>query len=118
MADFAFSASNLDETSAVLRLSGNPGQEDAIRLDEEFGRLLASGITGLILDIPGLDGLTSAALGAVMNLSRELRERNGRLIVAAPRPKILGLIEMLGLLDRLKLAENLEQAKAELAAGD
>ena len=37
--------------------------------------------------------------------------------MASLRPKIMGLVEMLVLQDRLKLAENLEQAKAELAAG-
>jgi anti-anti-sigma factor len=117
MSDFSLSNATLAGNAVVSRLTGNMELGDLNRLDDDFDKLLQAGVDGLIIDASELDGLTSAGLGAIVNMARIMRERKGKLIFAAAKPDILGLIEMFGLQDRLNLCESLDKAKMELASG-
>ncbi len=111
MADFAITSQSIASTTALVRLSGDMTANSFALLEEEFNRVLDAGVAGMVLDLSGLDSLTSAGLGAIVNLTQLLDDRKGRAVVAAVRPKVLGLIEMLGLQEAVHLAESLDQAK-------
>ena len=117
MDEFTVTSSQLFPSgSALTKLTGEMDGSNFDLLEDEFNKLLESGIDGLILDISGVDGLTSAGIGAILNMSSLLASRKGKLVVAAPRPKILGTIEMLGIQDTLTIAPNFEAAKKILDA--
>jgi Anti-anti-sigma regulatory factor (antagonist of anti-sigma factor) len=116
MAEFTASSVTLTGCTAVVSLAGDLGESDFEALEEEFNKLLESGVLGLVVDASGLESTTSAGLGAVINLSRLLAAKNGKLILAALKPKIAGTIEMLGLNDTVELADTAEHAKKIIAS--
>ena len=117
MDEFSVTSSQLFPSgSAVTKLTGEMDSSNFDLLEDEFNKLLESGIDRLVLDISAVDGLTSAGIGAILNMSSLLASRNGKLVGAAPRPKVLGTIEMLGLQDALAIAPNLDAGKKMLTA--
>ena len=111
MTDFTINSQTVTASVAVTKMAGDMAGEYFDMLEDEFNRLLESGIRGLVLDFAGVDALSSAGLGAIINMSHILADRNGKLFVAAPRPKVLGVIEMLGLTEVITIVDSPEQAK-------
>lgn len=111
MAEFSVSSQTITAKTAVTKLSGEMSNDSFDMLEDEFNNLLESGVLGVVLDISGLDSMTSSGLGALINMSHVLAARKGKLVVAAARPKIVGGLEMLGLEESLILADTAEAAK-------
>lgn len=116
MADFTVSSQPLTTTTAILRMAGDMTTASFATLEDEFNKILDGGILGMVVDISALDSLTSSGLGALINLSQILEDRKGKAVIAAPRPKVLGLFEMLGVKDRLTIADTPDQARKVIAS--
>lgn len=111
MADLEITTQTITGVTAMTKLSGDMDTGNFDLLEDEFNKLLDSGILGLVLEISGLDSLSSAGIGAILNMSRVLETRKGKLIVAAARPKIVGLIEMLDLRELVTMTDTADQAR-------
>jgi anti-anti-sigma factor len=85
-------------------------------LEGEFGKLLAAGVKSVILESSGLEDMTSAGLGAIVNMARALEANGGVLVLTLLRPGVEGLLDMLGVKESLTLADNLEAAR-KIACG-
>lgn len=116
MAEFTLATQTVTANVVVTRLAGDMDDEAFDALEDEFNKLLESGIQGVVLDISALDSATSAGLGALLNMTNILAGRKGKLVVAAPRPKMQGTIEMLGIQEALNLEESAETAKKTVLA--
>ena len=116
MADLNVSSQTLSANAAVVKLEGalDTGNFDA--LEDEFSKILESGISGVVLDISGLEAFSSSGLGAIINLARILASRDGKLVVAAPRPGVEGTLELLGVRDALSIVDSVDAARKEMAA--
>ncbi|MDR3077307.1 MAG: STAS domain-containing protein [Planctomycetota bacterium] len=115
MAEFSLKSTSMTPAVAISRLSGAMTPADLDYLENEFGKLKDAGALGLILEISALEGVTSAGLGAIVEMSKTLQEKGGRLVVAADGGGFARLAAMLGLQDRLTLAKTLDQAKKEMS---
>ncbi len=115
MTNLTITSQPLTPATIVCALSGELDPDGFEPLGEEFDKYLHSGIRGVVLDMSGLESFTSAGLGAILNMSRALREREGRLVLACPKPEVLGTIAMLGLQDAVPIADSLDAAKKLLA---
>lgn len=111
MEDFSIGSQTLTANTAVTKLAGDMDAHAFDLLEDEFSKLLESGVNGVVLDLSGLDSMSSSAVGAVVNMDRLLAGRGGKLVAAAVRPKVMGLLEMLGLGETLTFADNAEAAK-------
>ena len=111
MAGFNITSQILTSLTAIAGMSGEMNVGDFEALQTELNRLRESGIIGLVLDVNGLDSLSSAGLGVILDLARVLEERRGKLVLAAPKPKLLGLIEMLGVKEGLNVVDTPEEAR-------
>ena len=116
MAELSVHSQAINSSTAVTKLSGEMDANNFDVLEDEFNKLLESGIAGLVLDLSGLDAASSAGIGAVLNMSHLLAARKGKLVAAAARPKVLGTLEMLGLQEALAMADTAEAAKKMVAA--
>jgi anti-anti-sigma factor len=114
MAKFGITMASQNGAIAVAKLTGAMETADLNRMEEEFNKTFEAGITGLIVDVAELESLTSAGFGSVVHLSRILQERGGMFVLASAPPDFLGLIELLGLQDKLVLAENMNGAMAKI----
>ncbi len=115
MAAFSFVAQPLSPVTAFCRAGGTVDSVGFEKMEEEFGKLLSSGMKGVILEAAALENMTSAALGAIINFSHLLETRGGMLVVTLFRPGNEGLLELLNVKDALRLAENVDAARKMIA---
>jgi anti-anti-sigma factor len=115
MAALTITGKTLTSKTVICALAGDLGASGFDPLEDEFEKYLNAGVLGIVMDLSGLDSLASSGLGAILNMSRILKERNGRLILASPKPEILGTIEMLGLQEAVPLTANLNDARKLLS---
>lgn len=69
----------------------------------------------VILDLAGLGFLDSTGLGLLVSAVKRLQERDGTLVVAAPSPAVVRLLEVSGLDAHLVVSESSEAALEALA---
>lgn len=115
MAKLTITGQPLTSRTAVCKLAGDLDADGFDALEEEFEKCLNAGILGLLVDASGLDSLSSAGLGALLNMARVLRERDGKLVLASLAPDVRGTIDMLGLQDAVPLADNPDAGRRLLA---
>ena len=104
----------LNTYSGIVRLAGrlDAGAFDAFQ-DEIMG-LVDSGITGVGIDATQLEGISSAGLGALVDLASLLRERQGLFMLCVATPELVDLVDMLGLRETLGITDNIDTVKREL----
>ncbi len=98
--------------STVWTLRGDMTAADAAVVEAECERFMAEGKAGVVVDLSEVGVVTSAGLGAVADMARVLRSRNGRVVVAAGgESEAAKLITMLGLKEWLSLVETAAEGK-------
>lgn len=115
MAEFSVT-SHLTESTAVAVLAGDLDGASFDLLEDAFNRIFESAATGVILDCSDLESLSSSGLGAIINLSRLLGAKGGRLVLAGLRPNIRSILDLLGLREAVALAASRKEAEAMIAA--
>lgn len=116
MAEFAISTQTMTSQSAIMRLSGTLDDLAFDLLEDEFSKVLDSGVIGLVLDFAKVENITSDSLGAILNLGQVLKSRGGKMSLAAPVPEIKETIAMLGVEEALGLEETTDAARKVVVA--
>lgn len=116
MGELEIGSQTITSHTAVTALRGDMDSGNFSLLEDEFNKLLESGVLGVVLDLSGAESLSSAGVGAILNMSRLLEARKGKLVLAAAKPKLVGTLELLGLQDALNMADTAEQAKKTIAS--
>lgn len=71
-----------DDGVQVVKIEGEIRTEDARKLGETFETLLERGDIDLVLDLTGVNYVTSAGLGHIVSVAAVLRRRGGNLGVS------------------------------------
>lgn len=111
MPDFTIAVQTVTASQTIVRLSGSPGPEDLAALEEAFANVLGSPATTVLVDASGLDSVSAAALGAMVDLAAQLARRAGKVAMAVPGEELRGLIDLLGLSETLSVAGNMDEAR-------
>ena len=93
---------------------GRMGKEEADRLSGLIGARLQGQARSLLLDLSGVDYMTSSALGVVIALLGRVRSRGGRMAVAAPGERVHLLMEVAGLNQLVDLCRSRAEAEGHL----
>ena len=88
---------------AVLRIDGDIDAWTAPQLRERVRDLAGSGTVPLIADLRGVGFLDSAGLGALVAARKELRGREGSLMLVAGAGRIVQVLRITGLTDAFAL---------------
>lgn len=81
---------------AILLLDGRLGHSTVPELQAAARPLLSEGVPDLVLDLSCVDYLSSAALEAIEEMSRDLAARGGRLTLRAPADPVRIALELSG----------------------
>jgi len=81
----------------VLRASGRIDSMNAPQLGEAFNEHIAAGQTHLVLDLSGVDYMSSAGLRELVNALKKLKRVSGDLRIAQPSKRVREVMEMAGL---------------------
>lgn len=89
---------NIEHTgdTAVLRLTGRFGSRAAAEFERAAQACLQARVGGIVIDLAGVDYLSSPGLRAIVALATRLEERKGQVIVRGARDAVrvtLGLAD-------------------------
>ena len=115
MADLQITSQVITSSQALIRMGGTVDTVNFYRMEEEFGKVLESSVQGLLLDAGKLESATSAALGSLANLTRIMKDRGGKLVIALPEGEVRTLVELLGLTTTLNIHDTMDAARRALA---
>ena len=95
------------------------GSIDALTSDqvEAFVQEKLGNQKQLVLDLAGVDFVSSAGLRVLMTVLKQLRRQKGDLRLAAPQPNVLRMLNMAGFTSIAKLFDTVEDAQRSFAAG-
>lgn len=81
-------------TRQRLTLSGRLDTHTYQSLDEALAPLLATTIDTLVLDLSGLDYISSAGIRSIFKARKVLATREGRVLVVNPQPQIRKVFDL------------------------
>jgi anti-sigma B factor antagonist len=111
--DAELSSQQVDSETAVLRIGGEVDLYSTPQLKEEIRGLIETGVRHLVVDLSAADYLDSTALGALIGGLKRLREREGDLRLAGPRPRIRKVLEITRLVKVFEVRESVPEALAD-----
>ena len=88
---------SVEDGTAVLLLEGRLGHATAAELATEAGRLIGQDSLNLVVDLSGVDYLSSAALRVIEALAADRSRRGGQLTLRAPSVPARLALELSGL---------------------
>ena len=99
MGTFSLSESRRERAGKVVRVLKVEGDLDAHTfplLQDRLERMLGDGDRAIVLDCSGLDYISSAGLGVLKKMVKEVRTTGGDIRVAALSEKIHNIVNLLG----------------------
>jgi len=114
--DAELSSQQVDGQTAVLRIGGEVDLYNTPQLKEQILGLIETGVRHLVVDLSDAEYLDSTALGALIGGLKRLRERQGDLRLAAPRPRIRKVLEITRLLNVFEVRESVPEALKDWGA--
>ena len=79
-------------------------------LEKTFKQFTRRQIFKFIIDLTGVDYISSAGVGVFINLFRVTEENNGRMILINPQPKVKEVLTLLGLTQLFTIVKNKRDA--------
>ncbi|MEV8309761.1 STAS domain-containing protein [Streptomyces flavidovirens] len=86
-----------DADTAVLAVGGELDLDTATLLHTHLANQIHHGRLQLVLDLSGLEFMDSSGLNTVIKATRETRQANGNLYLAAATPTVHRLLEITGM---------------------
>jgi anti-sigma B factor antagonist len=100
----------------IIRLTGRMDIEGTHEVALRFNALAVSGGPRVIVDLSGLEFLSSLGIATLVQGARTLRLRHGVLAVYGARSQILAGLERANIASIVPTCANLEEARARVAA--
>ncbi|RKX30603.1 MAG: hypothetical protein DRP46_05065, partial [Candidatus Zixiibacteriota bacterium] len=106
------SESSRDDTISAVRVDGVIDTLTATQLEEVLDKLIKRGRFGIILDLAGVDYISSAGWGIFISRIKEIRDNNGDIKLANMVPNVLEIYELLEFDNILSSYESVNSARA------
>jgi len=85
-------------------------------LDQQLAPVLGSSIHSLVLDLAGLDYISSAGVRSIFKARKALATRGGKVVVVNPQPQIQKVFDVVKAVPLDEIFTSLEEADAYLDA--
>lgn len=120
MAEVQTSIQDIDANGKAAKVITFVGQLDETNVDLEAKKIYEA-IDGmaepnLILDLEGLTYMNSKSIGYVTDWYSRTAAKNGRIVIARPRPNILDILKVVGITQIIPIHETIDEAKLALSA--
>ena len=100
--------------ATILHLWGEFDTLYCPMLHDEIGKLVSEGTTRVALNLSQVKFINSQALGEIIKASRDLGEKDGKLVVSSPSEFCREIIRIVGLDRVVPVCETDEEAVAAL----
>jgi len=114
-AEFRTAVAEGMEPALVLALSGSADPATVGTLEEALDRAADDGKGRVIFDLHGLKYINSTSMGMLVQFVDTLREKNGQAVLMRVQPKVLLVLEMLGLQTLFRIVRDEAEAMSALS---
>lgn len=101
----------LDDTAAVLKLTGEIDLRNSPRLHGELNDLLTRRFDRVIFDLSGVGYMDSSGVGTIVNAKRMIEKKGGRLTLVGLQPRVKSVFEITRLESFFHIVGTLEEAQ-------
>jgi anti-anti-sigma factor len=105
-----------DQFSQRVTLAGRLDTHTYLELDRELAPLLASPINSLVLDLAGLEYISSAGVRSIFKARKALAARGGKVLVVNPQPQIQKVFDVVKAVPLNEIFTTVAEADAYLDA--
>jgi len=98
-----------------ISLAGSLDTDTAPQLETRIDESIDSSVTTLILDMKDLEFLSSAGLGVIFMTMKELKSRQGKIILINLQPQVQRVFEIIKALDGMNIFKDRKEMDAYLA---
>jgi len=98
----------------VFTLSGSIDSDTYQILGDEANPILDSGAKVIILDMDGVEYVSSMGLNTIFKIQRTLETRNGTFVMTNLQPQVKKVFEIIKALPSMKIFESIEEADTYL----
>jgi len=112
--NFDLSEEALDEKTVQLRVRGEIHASTAPEFSERLNDAIATGKTGVILDLTGVEFIDSTGLSVLLNGLRRVTRARGTMVIACANPTVLRLFEITKLDSTFEILPTCDEAVARL----
>lgn len=109
-----FSYSEIEPGLRLIKLSGAMDLNGISDIEVEFIRCCADERTRVIVDLSKVNYLSSMGLPLLVNGSRSLARRGGKMVLLAPRPNVMDVLETTGINLAIPIYKTITAAKQAL----
>lgn len=107
---FAVTAEMLENGCCVIHLSGYLDAHTATRLEESMQAVITEGCSRIVVDFADLEYISSAGLGVFMVFIEGVRAVRGDIKLAAMKPKVFTVFDLLGFPVLFEIHETVQSA--------
>ena|SRR5690606_17470538 len=100
----------------VISLSGQINSANASTVESGLLAFVEQGERLCVLDLDGVDYISSAGLRVILMLAKRLKEKSGRLVLCGLQPLVHEVFDVSGFLSILDVTTDRNVAVAQLAA--
>lgn len=111
MNTFSVSVDHADQ-DVILHLHGYLDAHTANDFERELRTIIEQGALRIIVDFENLDYISSAGLGVFMVFIENLRRNHGDILLAAMRPNVYSVFDLLGFHVLFKIFDTVASAQA------
>lgn len=111
MAPLLIETDNTQDVS-IMKVQGRVDSETAPELDGALSNLLTNGRNKIVLDLQGVDYLSSAGLRALVKALKDAQRTDGDVRLASVSEAIRGILLTVGMMQMFKLFPTSEEAVA------
>lgn len=96
----------------LVRLQGALDTETADSFDQALSQLIQKGKQAFLIDLQGVDYISSAGIGVLVGCLNQIQDQGGQLKLAHLTPRVARALSMLSLLDLFETFDAIPDALA------
>ena len=96
--------------SAQVTLNGALDAHTFEQFFNTMSKLVDAGTLRIVLDLRGMTYITSVGMNFLVNMRLQRKKAGGDVIIVKPQPAVLNLLDMIGFLQVLVIAETVDEA--------
>lgn len=99
---------------ALVSVKGRMDAVSSPEFEKEMAVLIAEGNNVLILDLFALDYISSAGLRTILTITKKLKQKGGKLLLAGLKGMVKEVFEISGFRSVIPIFESVESARSQI----
>ena len=94
----------------VVELKGSLDTEAAPQLEEEMNELIDDKTKAVIIDMKGVEYISSAGIGVIMKVKKSLKQKNAKFVMIDLQPQIEKVFAAMKILPIINILDDMSEA--------